>query len=163
MPETVSESRDKWADELAIRAVVNRYADASSCREPDGVARTLTPDGEWHSPGMGTYEGRASVMSFFTTMLQDWNAFTQALLSGVVVLDPADPDRAKGRWFVEEVGQRTDGANLRVAGVYHDEYVRRAGSWFIGRRRYDPLLIRADDAVTALPFPADVADIESAH
>ena len=161
MTETVPETRDNQAYEAAIRAVVHRYADASSRRDPDGVAGTLTSDGEWHSPAMGTYQGREAIVSFFTTMLQDWNAFLQALLSGVVVLDAADPTRAQGRWFVEETGQRTDGANLTVSGVYHDEYVRAAGSWLISRRRYDPLLIRADDAVTALPFPADVTDLEA--
>jgi hypothetical protein len=93
-------------------------------------------------------------------MLEDWNAFFQGLLSGVVVLDAADPDRAKGRWFVQEFGQRSEGANLNVTGVYHDEYVRDAGAWRIFRRRYDPLLVRADDVVTASPFPTNVPKID---
>jgi hypothetical protein len=71
--------------------------------------------------------GSPGLVSFFTDMLQDWNAFIQALLSGVVVFDATDPDRAKGRWFVQETGQRAEGANLSVAGVYHDEYVRDPG------------------------------------
>ena len=159
MPETVPQTRDHVADEIEIRAVVHRYADASSRRDPAGVASVFTPDGEWHSPGMGTHQGQDAVTSFFDTMLQDWNAFIQGLLSGVVVLDGADPDRATGRWFVEETGQRSEGATLIVSGVYHDEYVRDAGTWRISRRRYDPLLIRADDSVTALPFPTDVPEI----
>ena len=81
------------------------------------------------------------------------------MLSGVIVIDEGDPGRAQGRWFVEETGQRTDGANLTVSGVYHDEYLRDAGVWRINRRRYDPLLMRADDAVTALPYPTDVPEI----
>jgi hypothetical protein len=48
-----------------------------------------------------------------TTMLEDRCAFIQGVLSGVVVVD-ADPDRAKGRWFVEETGQRTDGATTAL-------------------------------------------------
>jgi uncharacterized protein (TIGR02246 family) len=160
MTETARETRDKVANELEIRDLVHRYADASSRRNPTDVAGTFTSDGEWHSPAMGNYQGRDAVTSFFSTMLEDWDAFLQGVLSGVVVLDAADPDRAAGRWFVEETGQRTDGANLSVTGVYHDEYVRDAGAWRIYRRRYDPLLIRADDAATALPFPADVPAIE---
>lgn len=93
-------------------------------------------------------------------MLEDWNAFIQSLLSGVVVLDAEEPDHATGRWFVEETGQRSDGTNLTVSGVYHDEYERDAGTWLISRRRYDPLLIRADDTVTALPYPTDVPVID---
>jgi uncharacterized protein (TIGR02246 family) len=160
MTQTVRESRDELADELEIRDLVHRYADASSRRDPPGVASTFTADGEWSAATLGQYRGRDALVSFFTDMLGDWNAFVQGLLSGVVVLDRADPDHAKGRWFVQEIGQRSGGANLSVAGVYHDEYVRDAGAWRIIRRRYDPLLVRADDAVTALPFPTDVAKIE---
>ena len=147
-------------EELAIRALVHRYADAASRRDPAGVAATFTADGEWVAVTMGQYRGHDAMMSFFTSMLKDWNVFLQGLLSGVVVLDAADADRAKGRWFVDEIGQRRAGDNLSVAGVYHDEYVRDAGTWRITRRRYDPLLVRADDVVTALPFPADVPNIE---
>lgn len=160
MTETVRPTRDKLADELEIRSVVHRYADASSRRDPAGVASTLTADGEWHSPAMGNSQGRDAVASFFTTMLEDWNAFIQSLLSGVVVLDAEDTNRATGRWFVEETGQRSDGTNLAVSGVYHDEYERDAGTWLISRRRYDPLLIHADDTVTALPYPTDAPVID---
>jgi uncharacterized protein (TIGR02246 family) len=159
MPETVRADRDRVTDESEIRAVVHRYADASSRRDPVGVASVFTDDCEWLSPAIGNHQGRDAVAEFFATMLQDWNAFIQAVLSGIVVLDPDDPDRAAGRWFVEETGQQSAGTNLTVSGVYHDEYVREAGLWRIVRRRYDPLLIRADDSVTALPYPTDVPDI----
>jgi ketosteroid isomerase-like protein len=160
MTETARQARDSVADELAIRDVVHRYADASSRRDPAAVAGTLTVDGEWSSPAMGTFQGRDAVAGFFADMLKDWNAFFQAVLSGVVVLDATDPDRAKGRWFVDETGQQSAGANLTVSGVYHDEYLRAAGTWLISRRRYDPLLIRADDSTTALPFPTDVDSLK---
>ncbi len=160
MTGTVRDTRDLLADELAIRAVVHRYSDASSRRDAASVAATLTVDGEWHSPAMGSFRGREAVATFFSSMLEDWNAFLQGLRSGVVVLDATDPDRARGRWFVEETGQQSSGANLTVSGVYHDDYVREAGAWLIGRRRYDPLLIRADDSVTALPYPTDIAPID---
>jgi ketosteroid isomerase-like protein len=159
MTETVPETRDHVADEIEIRAVVHRYADASSRRDPVGVAGVFTADCEWHSPAIGTHTGRDALASFFGTMLEDWNAFIQGLLSGVVILDGADPDRATGRWFVEETGQQSGGATLIVSGVYHDEYVREAGTWRIHRRRYDPLLIRADGTVTAMAYPTDVPEI----
>ena len=127
MTETVK-TRDQLSDEMEIRSVVHRYADASSRRDPAGVASTLTSDCEWHSPAMGNHAGRDAVVSFFTAMLADWNAFIQAPLSGVIVLDAEEPDHAKGWWFVEETGQRSEGANLTVSGVYHDEYVRDAGT-----------------------------------
>lgn len=159
MTRTVLKPDNRLADDLDIRALVHRYADASSRRDPAGVANTFTSYGEWHSPAMGTHQGREALVAFFAPMLADWNAFLQGLLSGLVVLDSANDDMAAGRWFVEETGQRTGGANLTVSGVYHDEYVRNDGTWLINRRRYDPLLIRADDSVTALPYPPDVPEI----
>ena len=99
------------------------------------------------------------MIAFFTSMLGGWNVFLQGLQSGVVVFDTAEADHATGRWFVQEVGQRSEGTNLTIAGVYHDEYRREAGVWLIMRRRYDPLRRSADGAVTVLPFPTDVPTI----
>ncbi len=99
------------------------------------------------------------MVAFFTSMLDGWNVFLQGMLSGVVVVDEGNPDRAVGRWFVQETGQRSEGTNLIISGVYHDEYIRDADSWLIARRRYDALLRNTDDTVTALPFPADVPAI----
>ena len=153
-------STQSIADEHQIRNLVPRYADAASRRDPVGVARTFTDDGEWQATELGRFQGRDAMVAFFTSMLNGWNTFLQGLMSGVVVLDATNPDRAAGRWFVQEIGQRCEGTNLSIAGVYHDEYVRQNGGWLIMRRRYDPLLRGTDDTVTALPFPTDVAAIE---
>ena len=139
--------------------LVHRYADAASRRDPAGVASTFTADGEWHAPELGRFKGRDAMVAFFTSMLGGWNVFLQGLQSGVVVVDATNPDRATGRWFVQETGQRAEGTNLIISGVYHDEYIRDADSWLIARRRYDPLLRNADGTVTALPFPTDVPAI----
>ena len=147
------------ADEHEIRSLVHRYADAASRRDPLGVASTFTADGEWHAPELGHHKGRDAMISFFSAMLDGWNVFLQGLQAGVIVIDPTNPDHATGRWFVQEVGQRREGTNVTIAGVYHDEYRREAGVWLIMRRRYDPLLRSADGAVTVLPFPTDVPTI----
>ena len=148
------------ADEHEIRSLVHRYADAASRRDPAGVASTFTIDGEWRAPELGHFKGHDAMVTFFTSMLGGWNVFLQGLQSGVVVVDATNPDRATGRWFVQETGQRAEGANLSIFGVYHDEYIRDARSWLIARRRYDPLLRNANGSATAIPFPTDVPTIE---
>jgi hypothetical protein len=50
------------------------------------------------------------------------------VLTNRLKIDAADPNRAKGRWFVQEFGQRSECANLNVTGLYHNEYVRDAGA-----------------------------------
>lgn len=143
-------------DEIAIRTLVHRYADAASRRDPFSVASTFTIDGDWHAPELGRFTGREAMVTFFTAMLDGWNVFLQGMLSGVVIVDSVDSDRAVGRWFVQETGQRTDGTNMIISGVYHDTYVREAGAWLIAHRRYDALLRNVDGVATALPFPSDV-------
>jgi hypothetical protein len=43
-----------FADEVALRALVHRYADAASRRDPDGVADTFTAESEWTAEGLGS-------------------------------------------------------------------------------------------------------------
>lgn len=146
-------------DEQAIRSLVHRYADAASRRDPAGVASTFRADGVWYAPELGRFTGHEAMHGFFTSMLDGWNAFLQALMSGVIVVDASNPNRAVGRWFVQETGQRADGTNLIISGVYHDEYIRDDPAWLILHRRYDSLLRNTDGQVTTLPFPADVPAI----
>lgn len=146
-------------DEQAIRSLVHRYADAASRRDPAGIAGTFTTDGVWYAPELGRFTGRAAMHSFFSSMLDGWNVFLQALMSGVIIVDASNPDRAVGRWFVQETGQRAEGTTLIISGVYHDEYIRETGAWRILHRRYDALLRNTDGQVTTRPFPTDVPAI----
>ena len=125
-------------DEQTIRSLVHRYADAASRRDPVGVAGTFTVGGTWSAPELGRFEGREAMLAFFTSMLDGWNVFLQAMMSGVVVIDESNPGRAVGRWFVQETGQRAEGTHLIISGVYHDEYARYDGEWLILHRRYAP-------------------------
>ena len=146
-------------DEQAIRSLVERYADSASRRDPDGIASTFTPDGTWYSPPLGRFAGREAMLAFFTPLLEPWAVFLQAMLSGVVVVDDSNPDRAVGRWFVQETAHHDEGTHLIISGVYHDEYVREGGAWLIQHRRYDALLRDTDGQVTTHPFPADAPTI----
>jgi hypothetical protein len=102
--------------ETCHSSLVHRYADAASRRDPLGVASTFTNDGEWHAPELGRFQGRDAMVAFFTSMLSGWNVFIQGLQSGVVVVD-GNPDRAAGRWFGHEIGQRSDRPNFSIADV----------------------------------------------
>ena len=77
-------------------------------------------------------------------------------MSGVVVVDASNPDRATGRWFVQETGQRAEGTNLTLRASTTTSTDAKTGAGCIMRRRYDPLLRNTGGTVTALPFPTDV-------
>lgn len=156
--DTLRSPIDAVVDELAIRDLVQRYADATSRLDAGGVADCFAADGEWRAEGIGHPRGRAEMVPLFTRLLEGWTGFLHVLPSGRVRLDPDDRDRASGRWYVMEMGQRTDGADLSVWGVYHDVYVRDGGSWRIALRRFDRLFMRRGEGLAAWPFPANVPD-----
>jgi len=156
---TAGEHSEAVADELAIRDLVSPYADATTRRDARGVAETFTTDGEWSYAEIGHPRGHDEMIPLFAELLAGWVGFFHAPLSGRIHLDSTDPDRASGRWYMMEMGKRTDGTDFSVWGVYHDSYVRDAGAWRISRRRFDRLFMRTDGPLTASPFPTDVPDM----
>lgn len=146
---------DPIADELALRDLVSRFADAVTRRDGDSLAALFAVDGEWAVTGYGSPRGPEEIGRFIEGLLETWTVLVQGLLSGRIHLDPADHDRAAGRWYITEFGQRADGLDVVFAGVYHDTYVRVGGLWRFARRRYDSLYRNLDGAVTTIPFPAD--------
>ena len=148
--------RDPVADELALRDLVNRYADAVSRHDARAVAELFVDDGEWEVAGYGNPRGHDAIAAFLASMLEGWTRMIHGLVSGRIVLDPTHHDRAHGRWYIVEFGQRADGVEVFFSGVYHDEYARDAGLWRFARRRYDSQFRRVGSEVTTSPFPADV-------
>jgi hypothetical protein len=66
-------------------------------------------------------------------------------------------DRAQGEWYFSEFGQLKDGTEVRIAGVYHDEYARGAdGRWRFALRRYDGMFSRFGAKLKVTPYPADL-------
>lgn len=149
--------RDPVADELAVRDLVHRYADAVTRRDAEGVAALFVPDGEWIVTGHGQPRGRAEIVDFLDGLLGGWDAIVHALLSGRVHLDATDVDRATGRWYISEFGMMASGTEVFFSGVYHDEYLREQGIWRFARRRYDSLFRRVGDVVTTSEFPAGLS------
>jgi ketosteroid isomerase-like protein len=145
--------RDPVAEELALRNLVARYADAISRQDSGTVAELFTADGEWVVTGHGEPRGHDEIVAFLDGLLTNWNGIVHALLSGRIHLDPADHDRASGRWYISEFGQLQSGDDVFFAGVYHDVYVRDAGLWRFARRQYNSLFRRTGDTVVTTPFP----------
>jgi len=145
---------DPVTEDLAVRDLLNRFADAVCRQDSTAVADLFTADGVWIVTGYGQPTGRAEIAAFLAALLEHWSTIVHGYLSGRIHLDPTDPDRATGRWYIEEFGEKS-GTEVLFAGVYHDEYLREAGLWRFSRRRFDSMFRRVGDAVTTSPFPAD--------
>jgi uncharacterized protein (TIGR02246 family) len=119
------------ADELAIRALVARYADAVNVADADHWGRTWAEDAVWDLGGK-VVSGRDEIVSFWRTAMASFEAVIQMVSHGTVQVDG---DGATGRWTIWEVGRRAGDGTL-VVGCYRDSYVRISGEWLFSGRTF---------------------------
>jgi hypothetical protein len=136
------------ADELAIRNLVARYADAVSRRDHERWASTWATKGEWSLLGQ-VAQGREDVVALFRRLVDGFAFVAQHLGSGEI--DLAD-GAATGRWQIVEYAKLANGTALLTLGLYDDEYVREDGEWRFRSRRFRPLYSGPPD-LSAQPIP----------
>jgi ketosteroid isomerase-like protein len=127
-----SEEANPVADELEIRNLVARYAEAVTRADKDAWAATWADDGEWSLIGQ-TARGRQDVVALWQKLTAGFTFVVQHTPSGVVELDG---DRGSGTWQMTEHGKLTNGTPLLTIGVYSDEYVREKGAWRFASRHF---------------------------
>jgi len=142
------------ADQLAIRDLLAAFADAVNRMRPDELRAIFTDDARWVVTGFGEPQGPDAIAALLDDLLVKWAMIFHAIHSGQVTLDG---DRAQGEWYISEFGQLNDGTEVRIAGVYHDEYVRGDdGRWRFALRRYDGMFSRWGADLKVTPYPADL-------
>ena len=135
-------------DELEIRNLVARCADAVARRDADAWGATWAEDGEWLILGQST-KGRDQVVGLWTNLMSGFSFVIQLPSGGIIEIEGP---RASGRWYITEQGQDASGAPILNIGIYQDEYCRVGDQWRFLRRRFDPLYLGPPD-LTAKPFP----------
>ena len=145
---------DELSDQLAVRDLLAAFADAVNRMRPEDLRPLFTDDGEWVVTGWGAPRGHDAIVALLDDLLVKWAMIFHAIHSGQVMLDG---DRARGAWYISEFGQLHDGTEVRIAGVYHDDYVRGDdGRWRFARRRYDGMFSRFGGDLKVTPYPADL-------
>jgi uncharacterized protein (TIGR02246 family) len=145
---------DALADELAIRDLVARYADAVCRRDQEAWGATWAEDGIWQLPGAPRTEGRAAIVALWAGAMAGFPFVVQLMHSGVLSIDGT---RASGRWYLQEYLKFKDGNGMHNVGCYQDRYVKRDGLWLFAERHYAVLYNdegRGDMSGTASEFPA---------
>ncbi len=151
-----SAKTDRLADELELRNLVARYADAVNRRAADDWAATWAEEGVWHLFGRDV-EGRTAVVETWLGAMGFFASVVQLIHSGTLEIDG---DRATGRWYLSEVGQTAKGDRIFTVGVYHDECERKDGRWLFTRRRFDALYQGPPDLSGPM---SPVPDLSAAH
>lgn len=125
---------DTLHDELAIRALIERYADAVNRRDAADFTALWTGDGVWEVFGT-EIQGRDAVAGAWRGAMQGF-AFVFHVAHSAVI--DVRGDEASGRWSVSEQLVDAKGEPGILLALYHDTY-RREDGWKIARRRLEPL------------------------
>jgi ketosteroid isomerase-like protein len=121
------------ADELAIRSLVARYADAVTQNDGQAWIETWAADGRWFMGGSAS-EGHEKMLETWKTLMAMFERVIQLPQHGLVELAG---DRATGRWGVVELGRTRGGDPIFTLGSYHDTYRRVGTSWKFSERRLE--------------------------
>ena len=119
-------------DELAIRNLVARYADAASQRDTQTWAQTWAVDGVWDL-GRATARGRDEILAVLQAGYDRHAYLLQMMTSGEVFTEGTD---VRGVWYVLEVQGDENGSQRLVAGRYDDIYRVEDGHWVFAKRRF---------------------------
>jgi len=121
-------------DYVAIQRLIHRYADAVVHRNGTQWASCWAEDAEWDLGGGRLVHGKPAITELWYKSMKGFASVVQLVHNGEVFSDPSDPDRATGRWYIDERYRRSDGTTGALLAHYDDAFVRVDGSWLFARR-----------------------------
>ncbi len=144
-------------DYLGVRRLQDAYADVVTRRAWSELHELFRPDADvvldTRAGELRTLVGPAAVGEFIGEAIARFEYFQFVVLGTRVMLEHGDPDRAAARLYMCELRQEAASGRHSVAyGVYHDDYVRVDGRWWIAHRLYHSLARTAPD-LAVFPFP----------
>lgn len=136
------------ADELAIRNLQARYADAVCRRDEHAWAQTWALDCLWDLGRGRVTRGRDAAVALWRSAIAQYPWVAQLPASGLI--EQVDGE-ARGSWYVLELNHRADGTGAMHLGRYRDKYVRDGDSWLFGERRFEMVYRGSMDPGTVTP------------
>jgi uncharacterized protein (TIGR02246 family) len=126
-------------DAEAIRNLKARYAAFCDKQyDADGIAMLFTEDALWESPGLGRFEGREAIRSFFREASGIFSFAIHYSLNGHMEMEG---DTAQAQWYLFMPCTVTAGNQaMWHASIDHETYVRVDGVWMFRHKRSEPLM-----------------------
>ncbi|MGF7155350.1 nuclear transport factor 2 family protein [Novosphingobium gossypii] len=124
-----------FEDRLAIRELLETYADAVTRRDAEAWGATWAPDAEWSLPDypeLGTTHGRPAIVAMWIEAMKAYPGIMFEAWPGSIEIDG---DRAVMRSYTSEVYDH-DGVTMRDRGVYEDTCVKVDGRWLFKSRSF---------------------------
>lgn len=122
-------------DRLAIRELLEAYADAVTRNDPAAWGATWAEDGEWSLPDypeLGTTRGREAIVAMWIEAMKAYPGIMFEAWPGSIEIDG---DRAVMRSYTSEIYDQ-DGLTKRDRGVYEDVCLKRNGQWLFQSRTF---------------------------
>lgn len=122
-------------DRLAIRELLEDYADAVTRRDAETWGATWAQDAEWSLPDypqIGTTRGREAIVAMWVEAMKNYPGIMfEAWPASIEV----DGNRAVMRSYTAEVYDQ-DGTTFRDRGAYEDVCVKIDGRWLFQSRSF---------------------------
>lgn len=126
----------QFEDRLAIRELLEHYADAVTCVDADAWGATWAEDGVWELPEypqIGTVRGRDNIVAIWKAAMPNYPKLLFLSHPGVIEMHGA---RAHVRSYTSEAYNPSPEVTQRVHGLYEDVVVKRNGSWLFLSRKF---------------------------
>lgn len=125
-------------DRIAIRELIDTYADATSRGDGTLWATLWSEDAEWcfpHLPHIGTISGRDNLVEMWRGASSAYRNLSILAAPGSIVVDS---DTATVRVNLIETYEDEEGRAVHGRPSYQDRCVRRDGRWMIRHRTSFP-------------------------
>ncbi|MGZ5933538.1 MAG: nuclear transport factor 2 family protein [Rhizomicrobium sp.] len=119
-------------DRLAIRELIDDYADAVFQRDEKRWAANWSEDAVWNLAGM-EIKGKTSIVSMWNRAMVGFSFVAFFAAPGAINIAG---NSATARVYTTEVLAETGGKLRNVIGQYDDAFVKQGGRWLFARRSY---------------------------
>ena len=126
-------------DRLAIRELMDVYADAVNQRNTALWASTWAEDCTWKLPvipGMENLSGKDTIVSSWEAGMAMFPFIFMSISVGDIQVDG---DTATARSYTSEVGTTLAGEEIRPRGQYDDKLIKVDGQWYFKERIFNSM------------------------
>jgi ketosteroid isomerase-like protein len=123
-------------DRLAIRELLDTYADGVNQRSVEIWGSTWAEDSEWNLtvvPGMEEVKGKATILKAWEESMA---LFPFVFMAQSVGSINVNGNTATVRSYTAEVAEMADGTELRPRGQYDDRLEKIDGAWLFVQRSF---------------------------
>ncbi len=132
-------SKATVADRLAVRDLLDRYADGVNQRDAEIWGSVWAEKSEWNLPVVPGYEavkGKGNIVEAWLASMKLYPFVHMMCSVGYMAFDGK---RCRMRSYTSEVAQMANGEVIRPRGQYDDVLIKKKGAWLFKRRSFTPL------------------------